>query len=123
MIDNPFTGLFTLSGPAPREPGDPDVALWSAALMPRGPRREELPAGGAGWTEAAAREAALGEGVERLDPRPLPQDERREASFDTLGEPAVPPERWVLFHPEQYARPGFPFRPDLLLRLVFLEDH
>jgi ribosomal protein S12 methylthiotransferase accessory factor len=26
-------------------------------------------------------------------------------------EPAVPPDRWVLFHPEQYAAPAFPFRP------------
>jgi ribosomal protein S12 methylthiotransferase accessory factor len=28
-----------------------------------------------------------------------------------LEEPAVKPDRWVLFHPEQYAIPGFPFRP------------
>jgi ribosomal protein S12 methylthiotransferase accessory factor len=111
MIDNPYTGLFRVSGRSPREPGDPDVVLWSAAVMPRGPRTSELPAGGAGWTEEAAREAALGEGVERFQPYPLPQDELREGSFDTLGAPAVDPERWVLFHPEQYASPDFPFRP------------
>lgn len=111
MIDNPFTGLFRVSGRSPREPGDPDVVLWSASVMPRGPRSAELPAGGAGWTEEAAREAAHGEGVERFQPCPLPQDELREGSFDTLGEPAVEPERWVLFHREQYASPGFPFRP------------
>ena len=27
------------------------------------------------------------------------------------AEPAIAPERWVLFHPEQYALPDFPFRP------------
>ena len=36
-----------------------------------------------------------------------------EASFAEwpLDEPAVPPERWVLFHAEQYAQAGFPFAP------------
>ena len=52
MIDSPFTGLFTASGRAPRAPGDPDVALWSATLL------SGLEVGGAGWSEEAAREAA-----------------------------------------------------------------
>ena len=111
MIDNAFTGIFTTSGRAPREPADPDVALWAATLMPRGPRAAELPVGGAGWTEEAAREAAHGEGVERFQPYPLPQDALLSSSFDRLGEPAVEPERWVLFHAAQYARPGFSFAP------------
>jgi ribosomal protein S12 methylthiotransferase accessory factor len=72
-----------------------------------------LATGGAGWDEAAAEVAAVGEAVERWQCRPLPQDEVVEARFDSWprGEPAVEPERWVLFHAEQYARPGFPFRP------------
>jgi ribosomal protein S12 methylthiotransferase accessory factor len=113
MIDNVYTGLFRTSSLSPREPQDPDVALWSAAVMPRGPRRIELSAGGAGWTEEAARAAALGEGVERFEPCRLPQDGLVEAAFDDwpLAAPAVEPERWVLFHPGQYAQPDFPFRP------------
>lgn len=105
MIDSPYTGLFTASGRVPIRPGDPEVALWSATL-PGG-----LHVGGAGWTEAAARDAAHGEGVERFRPSPISGDERIESSFERLDAEAVEPERWVLFHPEQYARPGFPFRP------------
>jgi thiazole/oxazole-forming peptide maturase SagD family component len=113
MIDNVYTGLFRTSGLSPREPGDPDVALWSGVVIPRGPRRTELTAGGAGWTEAAAHAAALGEGVERVEACPLPADGVVETSFDrwTLDAEAVDPARWVLFHPEQHAQAGFPFRP------------
>ncbi|HEX7896833.1 MAG TPA: YcaO-like family protein [Planctomycetota bacterium] len=111
MIDNAFMGIFTTSGRSPREAADPDVVLWAASLMPRGPRPSALPVGGAGWTEEAAREAALGEGVERFMPYPLPQDAFVESTYDRLAEPAVDPARWVLFHPEQHARPGFPFAP------------
>jgi ribosomal protein S12 methylthiotransferase accessory factor len=73
----------------------------------------DLAAGGAGWDEAAAEAAGVGEAIERWQARPLPQDEAIRASHDgwPQDEPAVEPSRWVLFHPEQYARPGFPFRP------------
>lgn len=111
MIDNPYTGIFRTSGPSPREPWDPEVALWSGSVMPRGPRTQELAAGGAGWTEESARAAALGEGVERFEPCPRAGDLFRTSTFEGLGEEAVEPERWVLFHREQYAQPGFPFRP------------
>ncbi len=113
MIDNVYTGLFRTSSLSPRAIGDPDVALWSATLMPRGPRTVELPTGGAGWTEDAARDAALGEGVERFEACPRDGDALREGSFDSLGEPAVDPANWVLFHPDQYAQRDFPFRPFL----------
>src|SRR5262249_25945132 len=57
--------------------------------------------------------AGAGEAVERWQSWPLPGDGAVPASFQDwpLDEPAVPPGRWVLFHPEQYALPGFPFRP------------
>src|SRR5262249_42331550 len=43
----------------------------------------------------------------------LPDDRSIEGCYDgwPLDDPAVPPERWVLFHPQQYAEPGFPFEP------------
>jgi ribosomal protein S12 methylthiotransferase accessory factor len=69
--------------------------------------------GGAAWTAEGAEAAALGEAVERWQSRPLPADHVIEASHAgwPLEEPAVDPDRWVLFSPEQYATPGFPFAP------------
>src|SRR6516225_5006036 len=106
------TGLFTAFGRVPPRPHDPAVAVW-AGTVPRGAGAQELAAGGAGWDAAAAEAACVGEAVERLAARPLPGDGSVEASFQDwpLAEPTVPPERWVLFHPEQYAEPGFPFEP------------
>jgi ribosomal protein S12 methylthiotransferase accessory factor len=73
----------------------------------------DLATGGIGWDAAAAEGAGVGEAVERWLPRPLPQDQCIDVSYHSwpLDEPAVEPERWVLFHPGQYARPGFPFVP------------
>jgi ribosomal protein S12 methylthiotransferase accessory factor len=108
-----YTGLFSRTTPVPRRPHDPDVYVWSGTLPHWGPDGRELAAGGAGWDEHAAELAGVGEAVERWLPHPLPQDQSVEVSFANwlLDEPAVEPERWVLFHPEQYARPGFPFAP------------
>lgn len=110
---SPYTGLFGRCGPVPRRPHDPAVFAWSGALPRWAPEGSDLAAGGAAWDEAGAEAAGVGEAVERWQCRPLPQDEIVEARFDSwpLDEPAVEPERWALFHPEQYARPGFPFRP------------
>ena len=111
--ESPYTGIFTRFGKVPAQPHDPDVPIWSGTLAPWGPRGNELPVGGAGWDAEGARASALGEGVERLQPYPLPTDGIVEASFHEwpLDEPAIDPERWVLFHPEQYALEDFPFRP------------
>lgn len=110
--DDPFTGLFTESGPVPRRPHDPDVRVWSGAMR-LSRSAGMLTAGGAGWDDDAAEAAGIGEAVERLCPWPLPVDESVEASVASwpLDEPLIDPQRWVLFHPEQYAVPGFPFRP------------
>jgi ribosomal protein S12 methylthiotransferase accessory factor len=55
----------------------------------------------------------VGEALERLQPYPLARDQTLTASYHEWvhEEPAVAPGRWVLFHPEQYAQPGFPFAP------------
>jgi hypothetical protein len=110
---SPYTGLFSRSGPVPPRPHDPAVFAWSGTLPRWGPGGTDLAAGGAGWDPAAAEAAAVGEAVERGQCRPLPQDEVVEATPAAWprDEPAVGPGRWVLFHPEQYARKGFPFRP------------
>jgi ribosomal protein S12 methylthiotransferase accessory factor len=70
-------------------------------------------AGGVGWEPGEAEGACAGEAVERLQAHPLPDDQLVTACADDwpLAEPFVPPERWVLFHPEQYRQAGFPFEP------------
>jgi ribosomal protein S12 methylthiotransferase accessory factor len=110
---SPYTGLFSRFGPLPLRPYDPAVPVWAGMLPPWGARGQELAVGGAGWDAAAAEAACVGEAIERLQPYRLPADRVVFGSFAAwpLDEPAVPPERWVLFHPEQYAAAGFPFRP------------
>jgi ribosomal protein S12 methylthiotransferase accessory factor len=110
---SPYTGLFSRFGPLPLRPYDPALPVWAGELPPLGPRPGELAVGGAGWDAEQAESSCVGEAVERLQPYPLPADQAVEASFDAwpLDEPAVEPACWVLFHPEQYARPGFPFAP------------
>jgi ribosomal protein S12 methylthiotransferase accessory factor len=110
---SPFTGLFVESGMIPPEAFDPDVSIWSGLAPLPGPGDEPPASGGAGWDEVSAEEAGVGEAIERWQSWPLPCDGTIEGSFQDwpLDEPAVAPERWVLFHPEQYALPGFPYRP------------
>lgn len=100
-----YTGLFTEFGALAPRPHDPRVALCSGAATGQ--------ASGVGWDDAAAEAACVGEAIERAQARPLPDDQVITSSFAgwPLAEPALPPERWVLFHREQYAQRGFPFRP------------
>jgi ribosomal protein S12 methylthiotransferase accessory factor len=120
-----YTGLFWESGFVPLRPHDPGVPIWSGIIAdvgrignPPGPdgriaNPSYLTSGGAGWTQEAAEAAGVGEAVERWQAWPLACDWAVTSSFAawSLDEPAVEPERWVLFHPEQYALPGFPFAP------------
>jgi ribosomal protein S12 methylthiotransferase accessory factor len=55
--------------------------------------------------------AALAETAERYAGCFVPEDALVTASAATLGDEAVPPERFALFHPHQYADRGFPFTP------------
>ena len=107
-----FTGLFVGSGPLRREAHDPDIDVW-AGLAPLPQSGAEPPAsGGAGLDSNSAEAAGVGEAVERWQTWPLPTDQFIEASYHDwpLAEPAVAPNRWVLFHEEQYAAFGFPYR-------------
>ncbi len=108
-----FTGLLQRSGSVPPRAHDPAVPLWFGELLPWGPRRQTLAVGGAGWDRDAAEAAGVGEAVERLQPYPLVRDQFIESCFSRwpLDEPAVDPERWVLFHAEQYGQADFPFQP------------
>jgi ribosomal protein S12 methylthiotransferase accessory factor len=97
----------------PPRPHDPEVPIHGGRLAPWGARSEPIGVGGAGWDPASARDAALGEAVERWQPCAMPADRLVAASYDAwpLDEPAVAPGRWVLFATDQYDRPSFPFRP------------
>jgi ribosomal protein S12 methylthiotransferase accessory factor len=108
-----FTGLFADFGPIAPRAHDPSVSICSGRFTPWSTSQQPLTAGGAGWDNAAATAGCVGEAIERLQPQPLARDQAIEASFQNwpLDEPAVAPERWVLFHFEQYAQPGFPFVP------------
>ncbi|HEY3479179.1 MAG TPA: YcaO-like family protein, partial [Streptomyces sp.] len=65
-------------------------------------------------SEIEARQAAIGEAVERYAANVVQPHMIREATWDELraaGEYAVDPDTLVLFSDEQYAAPGFPFTP------------
>lgn len=108
-----FTGLFTASGPVPLRAHDPDVPVWSCESPLAGPELEPLATGGAGWDAEAAEAAGVGEAIERWQTWPLPGDRAVTVSYKhwPLDESAIAPDRWVLFHPEQYALPDFRYPP------------
>lgn len=108
-----FTGVFTALDRVPLRAHDPRIALWAGTTGARGPSAERLVVGGAGWSSGEARDACLGEAVERFESFPRAEDGAVEASFATwpLDEPAVDPARWVLFSEAQYRAENFPFAP------------
>ena len=108
-----FTGLFTLFVRVDVRPHDPSLHITAGEMPPWHRSEPELGCSGAGWTADEADLACLGEGVERVLARALPCDATVRSSWAAwpLDEPAVEPERWVLFHPDQYALEGFPFTP------------
>lgn len=68
---------------------------------------------GSGAHESAlrARAAAIGEAIERYSAMYVPFDALRVTTARELGDTAVDPSRFALFHPTQHAQPGFPFAP------------
>ncbi len=108
-----FTGLFSQFGAIPVRPHDPQIFVCAGVLPAGGGREEALAVGGAGWNADSAEAACVGEGIERARTSALPDDQLMVTAYDNwpLDEPAVRPDQWVLFHPEQYEQPGFPFQP------------
>jgi len=66
---------------------------------------------GAGLRHDVARAAAIGEALERYSASFLPEDRLWHGTARRLGERAVRPRTFALFHPQQLAQPGFPFAP------------
>lgn len=124
---SPYTGLFAESGPVPLRAHDPAVPIWAGVAPLPDASADPPAAGGAGWDEASAEAAGVGEAIERWQAWPLPDDATMVASFRDWprDEPAIGPGRWVLFHPEQYALPNFPyepFTPDTVCRWVGVRE-
>ncbi|GAB4125905.1 MAG: hypothetical protein Tsb0027_25080 [Wenzhouxiangellaceae bacterium] len=71
-----------------------------------------------------AAHAAIGEAVERYCGNFIPAAKLRQVSYQNLiaaGESAIAPSDWILYAPEQYHEPGFPFVPmtdDLVMNWV-----
>ncbi len=113
-----FSGLFREHGAVALRAHDPQVAIWAGTVSNRaltaGPTAgasDALVVGGAGWTERDAELAGMGEAIERWQTHRLPGDRVVAAGFEDwpLPDPAIAPDRWVLFHPEQHSQDGFPF--------------
>jgi thiazole/oxazole-forming peptide maturase SagD family component len=107
-----YTGLFSSVGELAQRAADPQVPMFAGSVPAWGARTTPLEVGGAGWSEAQAQGACLGEAIERCQAQPLPGDLIVQSSYRDWDrdEPAVSPDRWVLFHPEQYRQPDFPFQ-------------
>lgn len=107
-----FTGLFRSLGATGRRAHDPDVAVWAGVAANRAWPADDA-VGGAGWTDADARLACIGEAVERWQTHPLAADGLVEGRFDRWerDDPALDPTHFVRFHLAQHAQPGFGYEP------------
>jgi ribosomal protein S12 methylthiotransferase accessory factor len=66
---------------------------------------------GKGLTHTSALVSALGEALESYAARHVPRESLIRAPYDEVATEAFDP-RWLcLYSPEQYRRPGFPYRP------------
>lgn len=108
-----FTGIFTSFGPLDARPYDPDIYTWGASVVPYGMRSSTISIGGAGWTTEGARMACIGEAIERFQAYPSADDQTILSAIKDwpIDEPFIDIDRWILFHPEQYQQPDFPFKP------------
>lgn len=112
--ESTFTGLFRDFQRLTPRAHDPEVSICAGIAPSIHPDETSLlHVGGCGWSDDAAANACAGEAIERLFAYPTEQDAAIESSYEDwpLHEPAIPPDRWVLFHPQQYARDDFPFEP------------
>lgn len=112
-LESRFTGMFSSLVRIRPRAHDPEVAITAGEIPGWFPEEPPIGCSGAGWTQSQADAACRGEGIERWFARPLPTEPATEATYAgwSRAEPAIPPGRFVLFHPEQYALPGFPLAP------------
>jgi ribosomal protein S12 methylthiotransferase accessory factor len=114
---SPYTGLVQAVHPLLAAPADARLvrmaATTPAAVRIARAERGALDDGSGGYAPSSerARAAAIGEAAERYAGSMVPESSLVLATAAELGRAAVSPERFALFAPHQYARPGFPFVP------------
>ena len=108
-----YTGVFRDFAVTLPRAHDPDIAICAGAIANRPVGARADAAGGAGVTAEAAELAAAGEAIERWQTHLLPHDRVHRGRFAAWDgdAPALDPLALPLYHPAQYATPGFPFVP------------
>jgi ribosomal protein S12 methylthiotransferase accessory factor len=112
---SPYTGVVrevadVLAGPGEISLVAVTCETANAELLPAG--RVSPLGSGSGPDRETALAAALGEAVERYSAAgPAAPEELQFGGAEELGERAVRPERFALFAADQYAEPGFRYRP------------
>ena len=114
------TGIVRAVLPVPCPPDEPEPPHVALALLSNTQFRDDWAAAppseqtttGKGWTEDAARHAAIGEALERYCATLPPSPGRFIiASRAALDRPAIGPEAFGLYHPTQYADGSVPYAP------------
>jgi ribosomal protein S12 methylthiotransferase accessory factor len=111
---SPYVGIVRGVGEFAAGPDDArlvKVGCRVAEVAPLVGVEVDYRAGGTAPTRAAALAATLGEVAERYSASNPPRDAGILATAHELGSRAVDPRRFALFSDDQYALPGFPFRP------------
>jgi ribosomal protein S12 methylthiotransferase accessory factor len=111
---SPYTGVVRTLGELLVPPGEHRLVSIGCQLADGRPTVGEQLDGHAGSEHVrrdAAEAAALGEALERYSGSYVPEHRLVAGSAAELGERAVDPRRFALFSGEQYAAPGFPYRP------------
>lgn len=114
---SPLTGIVRRLYEPLHSPTEPSLvrvaadATAGSALLGTPLARALEGTGGSGVTREAACAAAIGEAAERYSASYVPEQPLVRATARELGARAVPPERFALFSPAQYAEKAFPFRP------------
>jgi len=111
---SPLVGLVT--GVTSRTSGTDEARLPNASCVSASIGRFHVgalpPSGDGAHPDARrARAAAIGEAVERYSALVVPTEELIRTTARALGDEAVRPARFALFHPTQHADPAFGFVP------------
>lgn len=111
LVD-PRVGIIRQVAEFPRLPGSPEFFHFhaqAANTLAFTTQQNFASAGGASTDRARAMAKAIGEAVERYCAAIYDLDDFDLVSSDLATFRCIPPEEFVLYRPEQYRRPGFPY--------------
>jgi ribosomal protein S12 methylthiotransferase accessory factor len=119
---SPYVGIVREAYELMAAPNETRLVSFGCSLARGGPvlgAETVAYTGGSNRVRDAALAAALGEAAERYSVAYCSGERLRHGSAASLGSSAVDPARFALFHPRQYAEPGFryvPFERDTVVR-------